>query len=131
MSKRILAGLCGLAALLLCLSVRRAEGQGPISSVRVGANYSHYRGPCPARLRFTGNIYVDQYPMSFNYQWERSDGAKGQLHVVRVNNPEEQHIVVREDWTLSTHGEVWESLRVRSGNTDVTSEAARVVVECN
>jgi hypothetical protein len=131
MSQRWLTGLSVLAGVLLLFSVSSSKGQSPISSVRVGVNYSHYRGPCPAKLRFTGNINVDRYPMSYNYQWERSDGAKSELHVVRVNNPSQQHLIIHEDWTLSTHGEVWESLRVRSGNTDVTSEPARVIVECN
>ncbi|MBZ5627357.1 MAG: hypothetical protein LAO06_00660 [Acidobacteriia bacterium] len=112
---------------------RQVQAQDPIKSVKVGVNYSRYRGPCPAHLRFTGNIYVDRVPMTYNYQWERSDGAKGKKHVVHVSNSGERHLTIHEEWSLGTPGrtrEVWQSLRVRSGNTDVTSEPARVVVEC-
>jgi hypothetical protein len=115
------------------LFVASRNAQAQIGSVKVGVNYSHYRGPCPAHLRFTGNIYVDRYPMTYNYQWERSDGARSEKHVVRVTSPAERHITIFEEWNLGAPGrsnEVWERLRVRTGNTDVTSEGANVVVEC-
>ena len=115
------------------MASRPLQAQDPIKSVKVGVNYSHYRGPCPAHLRFTGNIYVEHSPMTYNYQWERSDGAKGEKHVVHVTNPSERHLTIFEEWNMGAPGrssEVWQSLRVRSGNTDVTSEAAKVVVEC-
>ncbi len=125
---------CLLIGIAVWLAVpRNVQAQDIIRSVKVGVNYSHYRGTCPAHLRFAGNIYVDRVPMTYNYQWERSDGAKGEKHVVHVTNPAEQHRVVFEEWNLGAPGrasEVWQSLRVRSGNTDVTSEPAKVVVEC-
>lgn len=130
MPRRWLFGLIGFIAVLLFVFVHHVLGQGPIVSVKVGANYSHYRGPCPAQLRFTANIYVDRYPMTYNYQWERSDGAKTRVQVVHVRNAAERHLIIHEDWTLGAQGEVWESLRVRTGNTDVSSEPARVIVEC-
>jgi hypothetical protein len=118
---------------MLFVASRDARAQDPISSVQVGVNMSHYRGPCPAHLRFTGNIYVARFPMSYNYQWERSDGAKTPLHVVRVNSAADRHLMIVEEWNLGAPGrasEVWERLRVRSGNTDVTSDTKTVVVEC-
>lgn len=125
---------CVLFAMTLAvIGAHQVQAQNPINSVKVGVNYSHYRGPCPAHLRFTGNIYVNHFPMSYNYQWERSDGAKTEKHVVHVSNAAERHLTVFEEWNLGAPGrssEVWQSLRVRTGNTDVTSEPAKVVVEC-
>jgi hypothetical protein len=48
-----------------------------------------------------------------------------------VNSAGQQHLIFREDWQLSARGEVWERLRVRSGNQDVTSNEARVFVDCH
>jgi hypothetical protein len=127
--RTLIAALVIIAA--LCLVSQHALAQ--ISSVKVGANYSHYRGPCPAHLRFAGNIYVDHAPLTYNYQWERSDGAKTEKHVVHVQNPGERHLTIFEEWNLGAPGaskEVWQRLRVRTGNTDVTSDSANVVVEC-
>jgi hypothetical protein len=124
---------CLLVATIFLAASPAARAQGPIKAVKAGVNFSHYRGPCPAHLRFTGNIYVDHYPMTYNYEWERSDGAKSQKHVVHVTGPAQLHIVVREEWVMGSPGtkEVWQQLRVRTGNTDVTSQPAKVVVDCH
>lgn len=119
-----------LGVVLLVLPVTTREGQG-IHNVTVGANMSRYTGPCPAHIRFTANVYVDRFPMAYNYEWERSDGAKGGERVVRVNNQAQEHLIFRDDWTLGARGTVWERLRVRSGNGSFTSLPARVVVECH
>ena len=132
MFRRFLYCLLVVTAVWL-VAPRELQAQDPIRSVKVGVNYSHYRGPCPAHLRFTGNIYVDRVPMTYNYQWERSDGARGEKHVVHVSNPAERRLTIFEEWSLGAPGrsnQVWQSLRVRSGNTDVTSEPAKVAVEC-
>jgi hypothetical protein len=130
MSRRFVSCLVVAVAGLMVASL---NAQAQIGSVKVGVNYSHYRGPCPAHLRFTGNIYVDRYPMTYNYQWERSDGARTEKHVVRVTSPAQRHLTIFEEWALGQTGHssvVWERLRVRTGNTDVTSEPANVTVQC-
>lgn len=119
--------LLGFLAVVVFVS---AAARGQDVSVRAAVNYSRYQGPCPADLRFTGNIRVDPRIASYNYQWERSDGAKSELKVVRVSNGSGRFLVVHEDWQLGRPGRVWERLRVRTGNTDVSSEAANVTVEC-
>ncbi|MGD0307920.1 MAG: hypothetical protein ABSC02_01415 [Acidobacteriota bacterium] len=69
--------------------------------------------------------------MTLNYQWERSDGAKGEVMVRRVSNPNARTVTVVDTWELSaTHKEVWVKLRVRCGNEDVTSEPAHVTINC-
>ena len=125
---------------VLCFTVAVAgllvdsfQAQAQIGSVKVGVNYSHYRCPCPAHLRFTGNIHADHYPTTYNYQWERSDGARSERHVVHVTSPGGRHLTIFEEWALGTPGRstmIWERLRVRTGNTDVTSEPASVQVQC-
>jgi hypothetical protein len=130
MFQRWMMRLSWLALVVLLAPVSPSQGQAPIYSVQAGVNYSVYRGPCPARLRFTGNIYVDRVPMEYNYEWERSDGAKSGVRVVRVTDPRMKHVTIYDDWTLSAHGTVWERLRVRSGNENRVSQVARTVVEC-
>jgi len=114
------------AVLVVFISTARAQD----ISVKAVVNYSRYEGSCPANLRFTGNIRVDLRVASYNYQWERSDGAKSELKVVRVSNGSSRVLVIHEDWQLGRPGRVWERLRVRTGNIDVSSEPANVTVEC-
>ena len=130
MSRRCVFCLVVAVAGLLVASL---NAQAQIGSVKVGVNYSHYRGPCPAHVRFTGNIYVDHYPMTYNYLWERSDGARTQRQVVHVTSAAQRHLTILEEWSLGEPGRstaVWERLRVRTGNTDVASESANVTVQC-
>jgi len=71
--------------------------------------------------------------MVFNYHFERSDGAKGQLKVVRVTNPNAQTVGVHDWWQLGAGGQhlqVWEKLLVASGNTHVESNQAAVEIVC-
>jgi hypothetical protein len=116
--------------LILTASIPLLWAQG-ISGVRVVASAQNYRGPCPAKIRFTGTIRINKGPMTLNYQWERSDGAKGEVMVRRVSNPNARTVTVVDTWELSaTHKEVWVKLRVRCGNEDVTSEPAHVTINC-
>jgi hypothetical protein len=83
MFRKSMMWFSSLGIVLLLFPGTSREGQSPISRVTVGVNYSRYNGSCPANLRFTANIYVDRVPMSYNYEWERSDGAKSGERVVR------------------------------------------------
>lgn len=118
--------LMGISVTLLFVTAATAQD----ISVRAAVNYSRYQGSCPANLRFTGNIRVDSRVASYNYQWERSDGAKSELKVVRVSSGSPRLLVIHEDWQLGRPGRVWERLRVRTGSADISSEPATVTVEC-
>lgn len=93
MPRRFILCMVGLIAIL---AVFGSETRGQIALVKAAVNYSHYRGPCPANLRFTGNIRVDPGVTSYSYQWGRSDGAKSQAKVVRVGNGTGRFLVVHE-----------------------------------
>ena len=104
-----------------------------ITSVNVVANYQDYTGPCPAKLVFTATVNVGQLPISFNFQWERSDGAKSKLKVMHVPQGHPGTVTIVEEWQLGASGKqatVSEKLRVRCGNLDITSAPAVVVVNC-
>jgi hypothetical protein len=71
--------------------------------------------------------------MTLNYQWQRSDGAKGPLRVMRVPNASTRVLTIIEHWQLGAPGkqmQVWEQLRVRSGKTDITSAPATATINC-
>lgn len=118
-----------VAVLALSFLVSTAAAQG-IGGVTVKASPETYNGPCPARIRFTGLIEVQRHPMTLNYHWERSDGAKGPVKVFHVN-PGTRTITTVEPWQLSTPGrqQVSATLHVNSGNEHLSSSAT-VHVNC-
>jgi hypothetical protein len=134
--RRIFACLLAILAIVFfltateSLSARPAQG---IGSIGVTATPHAFRGPCPAHLRFSARIEVDHFPMTLNYQWERSDGAKGPVRVVRVPSARTKTVTVVDTWQMGRKGDrldVWEKVRVRSGNADTTSREATVTVDC-
>jgi hypothetical protein len=111
----------------------RAADEPTIGEVTVVANPQSYSGPCPARVRFTGTIAVLRPPMTFNYHWERSDGAKGPIRVVHVRNASARTVTVVDSWQLGTPGQrlrVWEKLVVNCGNTHITTSPAEATISC-
>ena len=114
-------------------ATRTALASEGIGQVSVTATPQSFTGRCPAHLKFTARIAVDRYPMTLNYQWERSDGAKGPVKVVKVPNANTHSVTTVDSWQIGAKGDhldVWEKIRVRSGNTDITSDAATVTVTC-
>jgi len=125
----------GLALLLLpALAASPATApQSPFGDVILTATPSKYEGTCPVRIRFAGRVGVTVHPMVFNYVFERSDGAKSQLKVVRVTNPNAHVIGVGEEWRVGASGQhlqVWMKLRVASGNTRIESNQADADITC-
>ena len=117
---------------LLCL-VSVAFAQDPITGVSVTSSPQAYTGACPVHLRFTGLVYVDRYPMVFNYHWERSDGASTPVRMYRVSNPNQRVVRLVEDWQLGAYGQsrqVSMRLAVNSGNTHLVSQAATASFTC-
>jgi hypothetical protein len=121
-------------AAVLCMSqaVFAADIFGPI---RIGANRSKYVGVCPVEVVFTGNINLNSpHPqgLSFNYQWTRSDGAKGPVNVVRPS-PTQKMLLVKEPWSIGAAGKHYDlsvTLFVNSGNTHLEEKSQVVSVTC-
>ncbi len=112
---------------------RLAAPQSPFGDVTLSATPAQYEGKCPVRIHFIGTVGITVHPMAFNYHFERSDGARSQLKVVRVNNPNAQLWHVNEWWQLGApgqHVQVWEKLLVASGNTRIESSQASADITC-
>ena len=122
-----------MALLVLFCLVSVAFAQDPITGVSVTASPQAYTGSCPVHIRFTGLVYVDRYPMVFNYHWERSDHASTPVRMYRVSNPNQRVVRLVEDWQLGAYGQsqtVWMRLAVNSGNTHLVSQAATASFTC-
>ena len=117
---------------------RPLEGQGtapaPIHTViGVTANVSvgNYRGPCPAKLLFTGTITAAAIPkVPITYRWLRSDNTKGPKRTLKMTSAT---ATVTTSWRLSRSGEmmrVWQKLQILAP-TSITSNQADAAVLCN
>jgi hypothetical protein len=110
--------------------------EGPFGPIRVATNRSRYSGSgCPIQIVFTASInFVMPHPQGFvfNYHWERSDGAKGPVRVVRPGAGQGS-MVIRDTWRLGAPGNqynVSETLFVNSGNTHLSESSPVVTVTC-
>jgi len=112
----------------------RAE-ENPFGEIRIGANRSRYVGGCPVDIVYTANINLNSPQpagLVFNYQWVRSDGAKGPVTVVHPN-PNQRMVIVREPWHLGAAGQHYDvsvTLFVNSGNTHLQQASQVVSVTC-
>ncbi|HEX4331234.1 MAG TPA: hypothetical protein VH040_03780 [Usitatibacter sp.] len=133
MRKLVLAAALALPAIAGALPVA-AEGFGP---VHVAVNRHEYRGrACPVEVVFTATIDFNlPHPrgFTFNYHWERSDGAKSASHVVRPR-PGERSMVVREKWRVGGRGQSYDisqTIHLGSGNEHIRESSPTVHIECH
>jgi hypothetical protein len=130
---RSLSALAAVAAALSCAIP--AFAQSPFGALRIGVNRSKYVGGCPVEVIFTGNINMNlPHPkgFTFQYHWERSDGAKGPIQVVHPDAGKGM-LVVKEPWTLGASGtrqDIWVKLFVASGNTHLEQQSQAVSITC-
>ena len=90
-------------ACLISLAPPALFAQG-IGNVSVEAHPAAFVGRAPARLRFVARIELEG-ARTFNYQWVRSDGAKGPVQVVQVKNPRQRQLTVADSWQLGAPGQ--------------------------
>jgi hypothetical protein len=121
-----------LAALAICsvclLGAGPPRGAGTVTKIEMMTRPKAFSGKCPANLRFTGVIHVSGQPVTVEYQWERSDGAKGPKKKIVIRNA---GVGVNETWQLGGAGEhltVSEKLHVLSPNEMVSSPGTVNVV---
>lgn len=105
---------------------------GPI---RIGANRSKHVGACPVEVIFTANInYAPGHPaFTYNYHWERSDGGKSPVNVVKVEPRGSNMLVVKYPWSLGAKGQNYNisaKLFVNSGNTHLSETSQTVSITC-
>jgi hypothetical protein len=131
MRKLVLAAAVALPAIAGALPAG-AEGFGP---VHVAVNRHEHRGRCPVEIVYTASInFTLPHPrgFTFSYHWERSDGAKGPVHVVHPG-PRERTLVVHDKWRLGGRGQsydVSETIHLGSGNERISESSPTVHVEC-
>jgi hypothetical protein len=117
-----------LVALFLCTQSMVAQ-QHTVTKVVVVAKPTIYNGPCPAEIQFIGTIFVSRHPVTVEYQWERSDGAKGERQKVVIRSAGQG---VYDTWRLGApkaHMAVWEKLHILAP-TGMTSAPATVRINC-
>lgn len=81
-------------------------------------------------LKFSVRIDVRTSPLTYNYHWERSDGAKSAEKVASVKKGVTS-IVINDAWQLGPNSglkEVWEQLFINTGNTHLSSEQIKIAV---
>jgi hypothetical protein len=131
MSRHVIRIACiATAALALGTTYALAHQQHTVTRVAIVANPRVYNGACPATIKFTATIFVSRHPAKVTYQWERSDGAKGERQTIDINAAGQG---VTEDWQLGGAGEhktVWERLHVVAP-TNITSPQAGVRINCS
>lgn len=124
-----------LAFAILLGSSAAALADGPFGRVHVAANRAEYIGDhCPITIVYSASINFEPHDrgLSFNYHWERSDGAKGPVRVVRVS-PGERSMLLRESWRLGRRGQEHDAsatIYINSGNTHERHVSPTVHVVC-
>ncbi len=128
----IAAGL--LMAVCACQAVFAEDN--PFAGIHVVTSRSRYVGNgCPIDVTFTARVtFAMLHPpaFGFNYHWERSDGARGPVRVVRPPAGKGA-MTVKETWHLGAPGRqynVSETLFVNSGNTHLSETSPAVSITC-
>jgi hypothetical protein len=135
---RTVLGSVFLLVLLAAMGPGQAASadEGPFGPIHVATNRSRYTGSgCPVETMFTATInFVTPHPLGFvfNYHWERSDGAKSAVQVVR-SGANQRSMVIHETWRLGAPGNQYsisETLFVNSGNTHLSQGSPVVTITC-
>ncbi|HTS85983.1 MAG TPA: hypothetical protein VMG61_12820 [Usitatibacter sp.] len=106
-----------------------------LGGLRLGANRSNYNGACPVEVVFTANVLITNNHGpggAFNYHWERSDGAKTAVQVVRVG-PGGETLIYKEHWRLGRPGSIHDisvTFHANSGNQHMQETSQTVHIQC-
>ncbi|HET9471226.1 MAG TPA: hypothetical protein VFO24_08980 [Usitatibacter sp.] len=118
-----------LAAALAAVSLAAFAQIHTVTRVTLVAKPRVYNGSCPATIDFIGTIHLSRHPARVEYEWERSDGARGRREVIEIRAAGQG---VRESWTLGRPGEhttIGMRLHVLAP-TGISSPEVRVRVNC-
>jgi hypothetical protein len=116
-----------LASLMAIGSIASAFAQGTISFRELSASARPVNGG--TELSFVAVLNLNVFPITFNYRWERSDGARAEQRVIKVNASSNGTYKLVEKWKVGDGVDVnglWERVSVNSGNTHLVSEPIRV-----
>ncbi|MDD5543966.1 MAG: hypothetical protein PHX83_12405 [Acidobacteriia bacterium] len=129
--------ILGLTVLIVIGFASQVFAQaGPFGPIHVTANRRAYTGPgCPIDILYTATInfvWPHAGGFVFNYHWERSDGAKTPVQMIRPQ-PNQRAMTLREPWRLGAPGQRYSAsvtLFVNSGNTHLSESSPVVLVTC-
>jgi hypothetical protein len=108
----------------------KSRGAPRVTLVENSVRPTKFVGKCPATLHWTAHLTVRNPPVKVQYQWLRSDSAKGPLKEILIRGTEA--IIGGESWQLGGDKEhiiVWERLAVLEPNV-LHSRAVAVNVTC-
>ncbi|HUI31924.1 MAG TPA: hypothetical protein VLX91_17070 [Candidatus Acidoferrales bacterium] len=103
--------------------------QGRITKVEVGVKPASYTGHCPKTFDFHCTITVNHSPVTVEYEWVRSDGAKGPRAQVEIRHGS---VTVSDRWELGEgkeHLREWEMVHIFSPK-DMNSHKAVITLNC-
>jgi hypothetical protein len=109
-------------------SLPRPNASVRVSALPATAIPKRFSGKCPATITFHSVVRANKYPVTVEYQWERSDGASGAKQTMTLDGEGS----VQESWQLGGAGEhlaIWERVHVLSPNV-MSSGPAHVRVVC-
>jgi tetratricopeptide (TPR) repeat protein len=113
-----------IALLSLASSIASLAAQQPVSF----RNLSSASRALPngnTEITFIAVLNLNVVPISFNFHWERSDGARTAQKVVKINNTGESAYTLEERWSVGPSvqlNSLWEKLYVNTGVTHLVSE---------
>jgi hypothetical protein len=129
-------GAVALAATCLLVAVPLVIiADGPFGAIRVAANRGAYTGKCPVEIIYTANVNLTMphaQGLAFNYHFERSDGAKTQVEVVRPAE-KDRLLIYKDTWTLGAAGQTYTAsvtFFVNSGNTHEQAATPPIKIVC-
>lgn len=112
-----------MAACFVLLSLAQAHGQEPISIGQTSSSAVSL-GNGSTEITFMAVVNLNVIPVSFNFHWERSDGARTAVRVISVRDAGEQTYRLVEKWTVRQGlpvEQLWEKVFVNTGNTHLVS----------
>ncbi len=72
---RTMALTASAGALLTAARPAPSTAPATVTKIEMVARPKTFAGACPTTIKFTGAIHVSAFPVTVEYQWERSDGA--------------------------------------------------------
>lgn len=91
-----------------------------VSNVRVKVKQAHYKGKCPKKFEFIGEIKSTKSGI-VRYQWIRSDNATAPVRTVRFKKPGVKRVM--STWTIGRNYKGWKAIRILSPNKMVSNRA--------
>ncbi|WP_457607892.1 hypothetical protein [Nitratifractor sp.] len=91
-----------------------------IGPMTLHADPTHYTGPCPKKIRFSGSIHFN-HAGTIKYRFIRSDGAAGPIKTLHVDHAGTR--LVHTYWTLNQSLSGWVRIKILSPSVHYSPKA--------